>query len=39
MTILHSYKLTIAAALIISGSAAFAQSGSVDPMALMIGYR
>ncbi len=32
MTILHSYKLTLAAALFISGSAAFAQSGATDPM-------
>ncbi len=32
MTILHSFKLTLALSLIMSGSAVFAQSGSVDPM-------
>jgi len=31
MTILHPYKLTLAAVLLFSGSIAFAQSGAVDP--------
>ncbi|MCF8451254.1 MAG: gliding motility protein GldN [Taibaiella sp.] len=31
MTILQSYKLTVAAVLVFSGSVAFAQSGAVDP--------
>jgi gliding motility associated protien GldN len=32
MTVLKSYKLTVAAMLMLLGSSAFAQSGSVDPM-------
>ena len=32
MTILHSYKLSLAAVLLFSGSIAFAQTGAVDPV-------